>query len=336
MRTTRFTCYKNAGYSAFLHFASEKFAMTVSLKDCALLVKLFYKNNDLGTCSSAKVPDTQGPMTVQGLLKMIQKFEKTGSFSVQSGRGRKRIDSTVVEEVAGGVERWCATVQCTGNCPTIGILSTVHKILRNILHCYPYKISHVQELRPSDLPARETFALEFLARMELPWKIVRTDKAHFHLTGYVNTQNCRIWATENPLETQLVPLRPAKVTVWCGFTASFIMGPYFFEETGALDPVTITVTGQRYECLLRNHVIPALQQLGYVDRIIFMQDGAPPHIANPVKQLLKRHFGTARIISRHFPTAWPFRSPDLNPCDSSLWGYLTDVVFSTPIAHLVN
>ncbi|GBL98473.1 hypothetical protein AVEN_257882-1 [Araneus ventricosus] len=88
-----------------------------------------------------------GPMTVQGLLKMIQKFEKTGSFSVQSGRGRKRIDSTVVEEVAtavqevssGGVQPCSAReIARTLDRP----VSTVHKILRNILHCYPYKISH--------------------------------------------------------------------------------------------------------------------------------------------------------------------------------------------------
>ncbi|GBM66465.1 hypothetical protein AVEN_146293-1 [Araneus ventricosus] len=140
---------------------------------------------------------------------------------------------------------------------------------------------------------------------------------------------------KNPFETQPVPLHPAKVTVWCGVTESFIIGPYFFEETGALGPVTVTVTDQLYECLLRNHVIPALKQRGYVDRIIFMQDGAPPHIGNPVKQLLKRHFGNARIISGHFPTVWPSRSPDLNPCDFWLWGYLKDV-FSTPIAHLAE
>ena len=36
----------NARYRAFLHFVSEKFPMIVSLKDCTLLVKLFYKNND--------------------------------------------------------------------------------------------------------------------------------------------------------------------------------------------------------------------------------------------------------------------------------------------------
>ncbi|NSX83578.1 hypothetical protein GOM44_04430 [Wolbachia endosymbiont of Atemnus politus] len=162
-----------------------------------------------------------------------------------------------------------------------------------------------------------------------------TDEAHFHLQGHVNTQNCRIWATENPLATHSVPLQPAKVTVWCGFTASFILGPFFYEEIGRSGPVTCTITGKRYENLLRNQVIPALQQRACVGSIIFMQDGAPPHIFNPVKQLLTMHFGT-RIISRHFPTVWPPRSPDLNPCDFWLWGYLKSVVFRGPIQNLAE
>ena len=65
-----------------------------------------------------------------------------------------------------------------------------------------------------------------------------------------------------------------------------------------------------------------------------MQDGASPYIANSVKQLLKRHFGNARIISRHFPTAWPSRSPNLNLSDFPLSDYMKDVVFSILIAHL--
>ena len=43
-------------------------------------------------------------MTVQGLLKIIQKFEKTGSFDVRSGRGRKIIDLMVVEEETTAVQ----------------------------------------------------------------------------------------------------------------------------------------------------------------------------------------------------------------------------------------
>ncbi|GBN36732.1 hypothetical protein AVEN_26635-1 [Araneus ventricosus] len=67
-----------------------------------------------------------------------------------------------------------------------------------------------------------------------------------------------------------------------------------------------------------------------------MQEGAPPHIATPVKQLLNLHFGNDRIIIRHFPTAWPPRSSGLNPCDFLLWGYLRDVVYGGPIANVAQ
>ncbi|GBN97998.1 hypothetical protein AVEN_72087-1 [Araneus ventricosus] len=42
----------------------------------------------------------------------------------------------------------------------------VRKSLRNILQWCQFKITHVQELVPADLPKREAFALRFLARME--------------------------------------------------------------------------------------------------------------------------------------------------------------------------
>ncbi|GBN84399.1 hypothetical protein AVEN_180563-1 [Araneus ventricosus] len=67
-----------------------------------------------------------------------------------------------------------------------------------------------------------------------------------------------------------------------------------------------------------------------------MQDGAPPHIATPVKQLLNLHFGNDRIISRHFPTALPQLSPDLTPCDFWLSGYLRDVVYGGLIGNLAD
>ena len=41
--------------------------------------------------------------------------------------------------------------------------STVHKILCNMLHYYPYKITHVKKFLPDDLQVRHMFALEHLA-----------------------------------------------------------------------------------------------------------------------------------------------------------------------------
>ncbi|GBM09990.1 hypothetical protein AVEN_23983-1 [Araneus ventricosus] len=146
--------------------------------------------------------------------------------------------------------------------------STVRKILRPILDFYPYKIKpvHVHLLQDGDSQLRTTFALEFLVRIVVDviwsWNILWSDKAHLSLNGHVNTHNCRIWATENPHAIQEQPLHSEKVTIWCGFTATFIIGPYFFEEITANGIQTCSVTGYRYRDMLREFVIPQLQQHG--------------------------------------------------------------------------
>ena len=70
-------------------------------------------------------------------------------------------------------------------------VSKVHKILRSILHCYPYKITYVQELFPADLPVRRTFTLEILSGMEVEnkwlWNILWLDDGHYYLQDVVNT-----------------------------------------------------------------------------------------------------------------------------------------------------
>ncbi|GFW96601.1 uncharacterized protein TNCV_2846581 [Trichonephila clavipes] len=154
-----------------------------------------------------------------------------------------------------------------------------------------------------------------------------TDEAHFTLRGSVNTHNCRIWATENPRTVLETPLHDEKVTVWVGFTTSTVIGPFFFEEMRDSGFVTATVTGERYADMLQNRIIPSLADKHLLERTIFMQDGAPPHIARRVKDLLRRSFSDDRVLSRHFHHAWPPRSPDLSPCDYWLWGYLKSQVY---------
>ncbi|GBN43391.1 hypothetical protein AVEN_138007-1 [Araneus ventricosus] len=175
----------------------------------------FYKNGDCAVTALKKfrtlkgLRSDSGPMTAFGLKKMIDKFEESSSFDVKSGRGRNAIASTSVGHVATALQE--ASSSALGTCSARGIsrtldmpVSTVRKILRNILQCYPFKITHVQELVPADLPKRETFALQVLARMEVdnawPWNILWTYEAHFHLQSSVNIQNCRIWARENPFQ----------------------------------------------------------------------------------------------------------------------------------------
>ncbi|KFM62865.1 hypothetical protein X975_09651, partial [Stegodyphus mimosarum] len=106
--------------------------------------------------------------------------------------------------------------------------------MRRILDYFPYKIHSRHQLSDEDPVVRETSALQFLARMEVdaawPWNILWTDEAHFNLNGQVNTHNCRIWASENQRAIHQVPLNPPKVTVWCGFTATFVIVPYVLKS----------------------------------------------------------------------------------------------------------
>ena len=68
-------------------------------------------------------------------------------------------------------------------------------------------------------------------------------KAHFHLPGQVNTQNCRVWASNAPdIVLEAPPLRP-RVTVWCAMSSTGIIGPFFFEDA---DGYTLTVNKERY------------------------------------------------------------------------------------------
>ena len=95
------------------------------------------------------------------------------------------------------------------------------------------------------------------------------DKAHFHIGGYVNKQNCLIWGSENPKMIIEKHLYLQRVTVWCGFWAGGIIGPYFFEnEAGA----TVSVNGLRYRTMINEFLLPELEYVD-VDDVYFQQDG---------------------------------------------------------------
>ncbi|GFX00672.1 uncharacterized protein TNCV_2236791 [Trichonephila clavipes] len=303
--------------------------MSLCLPDRALLVKLFYQNDNSAIVALQKFRTLKGlrkgPLTTKNLRLMVTIFEETESSNVLSGRGKTPVSAEAIEKVALQVEydKSSNVLASTSVRRVVEALdltrSTVQKIMRNIIRYYAYKLQFVQELLPHDFETRHLFSLQFLARLEVdpewPWNILWTEEAHFYVDGSVNTHNCRIWESDNPHSTLRVPLHSPKVTVWCGFSVSLILGPYFFEELGAGDPVTCSFTGQRYASLLRNKIIPDLQARQCLSRIIFMQDGAPPHITCCVKDVLKHHFTEECLISHLFRHMCPPRSPHLYPCE---------------------
>jgi hypothetical protein len=58
-----------------------------------------------------------------------------------------------------------------------------------------------------------------------------SDEAHFHLDGFMNKQNMRFWASENPYRFMEISLHPAKCTVWCVISKQGLIGLIFVEGT---------------------------------------------------------------------------------------------------------
>ncbi|GFT32302.1 uncharacterized protein TNCV_4483421 [Trichonephila clavipes] len=251
----------------------------LTLPEKALLVKLHYQN---GECVSAALRSYRR-------TKGIQRDDRPRSGRPSTRRNAAETVKDEIETVAGS--------SMHGEVSARAVAPVFHTLLFGWQlgvpsGCYPYKIHRHHELLPGDSVNRWAFAV-----------------------GSVNTHNCRIWATENPRTVVGNSIARREGHGKVGFTTSTVIGPFFFEEMRYSSFVTATETGERYADMLQNRIIPGLADKHLLKRTIFMQDGAPPHIARRVKDLLRRSFCDNRVLSRHFHHAWPPRSPDLSPCD---------------------
>jgi hypothetical protein len=112
--------------------------------------------------------------------------------------------------------------------------------------------------------------------------------------------------------------------VWVTISSHGQLRPIFFEET---------VNSERYLSVLRNTSVPRLLATGLpLQTQWFMQDGARPHTANVVLVFLRDIFDSL-VISNQCPDRfkcgqnWPPNSPDLNPFDYFLRGFLKEKIF---------
>ena len=91
-----------------------------------------------------------------------------------------------------------------------------------------------------------------------------------------------------------------------------------------------------YKNMLIYKVFPAMKkELGVrkFGRLTWQQDGAPAHTANTVMDYLDNVFADRMLaLKSRQGVDWAPHSPDLNPCDFWLWGYLKSRVYK-PMPH---
>ncbi|GBN45986.1 hypothetical protein AVEN_103362-1 [Araneus ventricosus] len=75
----------------------------------------------------------------------------------------------------------------------------------------------------------------------------------------------------------------------------------------------------------------ANEDLALIDlRNVWLQhDGAPPHTVSSVQQYIRDTF-QQQVIGYGGCVEWPPSSPDLNPLDFFMWGYIKQQMYATP------
>ncbi|CAF3423115.1 unnamed protein product, partial [Rotaria sp. Silwood2] len=148
-------------------------------------------------------------------------------------------------------------------------------------------------------------------------RILWTDESTFQVNGRVNRHNCVYWSDTNPHLIIEQELNVPRVTVWGGIWSNGVVGPYFFEDN---------ITSQNYVRMLKDTIVPYLQAHPAFQTMIWQQGGAPPHYGQVVRYLLDDTF--LDWFDRRGTIGWPPHSPDLMPCDFSLWGIVKDHVYA--------
>ena len=104
----------------------------------------------------------------------------------------------------------------------------VHRILKNDLQLYPYRIQIKQTLTQNDKVKRVEMSRWFENKIEeMPdflQNVWFSDEAVLPLPGYVNSKNSVFWGAQAPDEVFQRPLHSVKCTTWVAIIETGIIG----------------------------------------------------------------------------------------------------------------
>ena len=109
------------------------------------------------------------------------------------------------------------------------------------------------------------------------------------------------------------------INLWAGIHILRVIGP---------DELPPRLNGHNFLDFLDNDLEVLVEHVTDEElrNMWFQLDGAPAHWAGIVRDWLDEAFPD-RWIGRGGPVPWPPRSPDLNPLDFFLWGYLKERIY---------
>ena len=255
-----------------------------------------------------------------GVYKVIKRFKDTGSYlpKVRSTPPRPVRTSKLVNAIRNKVRRNPQTSARRMAKEANVSHKTMQNVLRKDLKCFPYKKVKRQLLSDPTRDKRLKRARLLQKRLKdcTQPMVLWTDEKLFTVQAVHNSQNDRVWGrsiAQIPVEqrTSFQRQKPASVMVWAGVTSGGHKTPLIFIEKG------VKINQHVYLAMLRDKVIPWVDEVIGDSGVTLQQDGATSHTAKLVKSFCQDNF------KGFWPKdSWPPSSPDLNPMDFGVWSLL--------------
>ena len=193
------------------------------------------------------------------ITRWVKKFKDTGTLIKSTKKGQKWTSDRKlrarslenVDAVRDSVER-NPKKSLRRHSKKLGLSRlSVHRILKNDLQLYPYRLQIKQTLTQNNMAKHVEMCQWFKSKIkEDPdffqnvWFI---NEAHFSLSGHANNKNSVFWWSQAPDEVLQRPLHSVKCTAWVAVSKHCIIRPFWFEnDVGE----TITINKERYIVVL--------------------------------------------------------------------------------------
>lgn len=200
--------------------------------------------------------------------------------------------------------------------------SSMQRILKSDLGLKAYKKQRVHGLTEAQKKARVVKSRNLLAWHDGD-EIIFSDEKMFLLQESHNQQNDRVYVkrlSDAPMDKLAVERyqNVSRVMVWGAISKKGKLPLLFIEKGVKID------TDYYIQNVLKEHLLPHATRL-YGDQFYcFQQDSAPSHKAKRTQAWCEEN------LPDFIPALeWPSASPDLNPLDFFVWGYMLSKLGST-------
>ena len=171
----------------------------------------------------------------------IKKFKDTGTLTKSTKKGQKSTSGRKL--TARSPENVNTVRDSVGRSPKKSLqrlsqelsLSClfVHRILKNDLQLYPYRIQIKQTLTQNDMTKRVEMCQWFESKIEENPDFLQnvwfSDEAHLSLSGHINSKNFVFWGSQAPDEVFQRPMHSVKFTAWVAILKHGIIKPFWFK-----------------------------------------------------------------------------------------------------------